>query len=184
MAAAIVACALVVGGFGAGRAFSLACAGDLQVYDELERMLGRLRPAPPPGPAGEEPLAAEVDQAEEMSFDAVRGVLRSAIEALLRLKQNDEIAYRAHSGLADLLDFAACSTGALRVQWLKAALHAPEERAAEHVAAALRRTAEAGGGDTASLADEVDALAERESWSSGIRRVAAALRPDGASVVD
>ena len=60
-----------------------------------------------------------------------------ALATVVWAKQTDAIAYPGHVGLAYALDTAGCSQDAVRLQWLKAGLHASRVGQPERVATAL-----------------------------------------------
>jgi hypothetical protein len=60
-----------------------------------------------------------------------------ALAAVVRVKQTDAIAYPGHIALAHALDAAGCGQDAVRIQWLKAGLHASRDGQPEQVASAL-----------------------------------------------
>ena len=60
-----------------------------------------------------------------------------ALAVLVRVKQNDAVAFPLHIVTAHALDTAGCHEDAIRLQWLKAGLHASREGQPEQVAVAL-----------------------------------------------
>jgi hypothetical protein len=74
---------------------------------------------------------------------------------------------------------ARCPREAIRLQWIKAGIHASGPEQVEQVAAALRRTLE-GEQDRFRLDALVERYVQSEFWSSGIKQVQAALRQAGA----
>jgi hypothetical protein len=60
-----------------------------------------------------------------------------ALATVVRVKQTDAIAYPGHIVLAHALDTAGCGQDAVRIQWLKAGLHASRDGQPEQVASAL-----------------------------------------------
>jgi hypothetical protein len=60
-----------------------------------------------------------------------------ALGAVVWVKQADAIAYPGHVALAYAVDAAGCSKDAVRLQWLKAGLHATRDGQPEQVATAL-----------------------------------------------
>jgi hypothetical protein len=73
----------------------------------------------------------------------VAGLVGAAtIGGILWVKQSDVVAYPAHIVAAHVLDVAGCGTDAVRIQWLKAGLHASGAGWPERVAAGLGETAD------------------------------------------
>lgn len=120
----------------------------------------------------EQPLPVDVDRLPTF----VRTAGSTAIGILLRVKQSDAFAYPAHVAMAHGLDVAGCGEDAVRVQWLKAGLHASSDGRAERVAQALAESAR-DRDDLVHLGRIVDYWAEQQPRSIGIRRVQAAFRP-------
>ena len=85
------------------------------------------------------PAPTGPDRSEGTAVDAGRGRhgrrLRSC--RMVRVKQTDAIAYPGHIALAHALDAAGCGEDAVRIQWLKAGLHASRDGQPEQVASAL-----------------------------------------------
>jgi hypothetical protein len=101
-------------------------------------------------------------------------VAETGIGVILRIKQDDTVAYPAHILAAYVLDAAGCGEDAVRIQWLKAGLHASREGQPERIAQALgdrARTPE----DRAQLRQIVRVWTERAPRSRSLRRVLAAL---------
>jgi hypothetical protein len=101
-------------------------------------------------------------------------VVDAALGALLRLKQSDTVAYPSHIVAAHVLDAAGCGTDAVRLQWLKAGLHASRDGQPEQVAVALKESATSPD-DLAQLRDLVREWTEQQRWSAPMRRVHAAF---------
>jgi hypothetical protein len=98
----------------------------------------------------------------------------TALAALIRFKQHDAVAYPAHIVAAYTLDVAGCSTDAIRLQWLKASLHASTDGQIQQIAAALM----AGTSRPEELADRreiVRTWTRRAPESDSLRRVLAVL---------
>jgi len=127
-------------------------------------------PPEPPSPPG--PTAA--DRIREVAGNA--GDL--AIGALIQVKQHDAVAYPAHIVAAHSLDVAGCGKDAVRLQWLKAGLHASDDEQIEYVA----RSLVAGARDQHDLADlrrVVRTWTQRAPMSDSLRQVLAALDATG-----
>ncbi len=87
-------------------------------------------PIPPtPVPAG--PTAAQ------RALEVVGIAGDRVLGAVVWVKQTDAIAYPGHVALAYAVDAAGCSKDAVRLQWLKAGLHASRDGQPEQVATAL-----------------------------------------------
>jgi hypothetical protein len=167
---------LVVGAGVFARSFRLACDGKLEVWTQLAQARSELdptRPAPPPPPPAASlpqdtpPVAA----AQPPPWDrAVRAVGHQAVLLVLWVKQSDLVAYPSHAMLARGLEVARCDRDAVRLQWIKAGVHAGQPAQAEEVAQVLRRSSESDA-ELARIRATVRGWAERESWSEGIRRV-------------
>ena len=87
-------------------------------------------PAPPsPTPAGPTVRQRALEQA---------GIVGDyALDTLVQVKQHDDVAYPLHIMAAYALDTAGCHEDAIRLQWLKAGLHASRAGQPEQVAEAL-----------------------------------------------
>jgi hypothetical protein len=173
LAAAFAVLFIILIAAGARSMFSTACAGELETYLQLSQLRRELEGADRPlsaAPAG----SSDPDGETPMLVNVIRRTSSAVVASALVVKQNDHVAYRAHVGLANALEKAGCPGEAVRVQWLKAGLHAMDDGAAWHVAMELRRSA-VSSRDEASLATSIDALTTREPWSAGIRRVSVAL---------
>jgi hypothetical protein len=130
-----------------------------------------LPPTPTPRPpTPTPPPPTTLDRAREAAGIAVA----AGISGLLRVKQSDEVAYPAHIVAAYVLDTAGCGTDAVRIQWLKAGLHASGDGWPERVATGLRDTA-TGPDDREELRQIVRVWIERLPENTPIRRVQAAL---------
>ena len=73
----------------------------------------------------------------QRGLDVVGIVGDAALGAVVWVKQSDPIAYPGHIVLAYTIDAAGCGKDAVRLQWLKAGLHASREGQPEQVAEAL-----------------------------------------------
>lgn len=119
-------------------------------------------PTPPPEPT---PPAAYIWLREVVGKIAV-----GAITGFVQLKQSDVVAYPAHIAAAYVLDGAGCGEDAVRIQWLKAGLHASRAGQPEQIARSLdARTTDAD--DRAQLWGIVQVWTERQPWSLPMRRV-------------
>ena len=98
------------------------------------------------------------------------------ISEVLRLKRNDAIVYPAHAWLARGVDAANCKVDAVRLQWLKAGIHAYGPDQVDEVARALDGTVR-NDADRAVVQAAVRTTAERESWSQGMVAVRDKLAP-------
>jgi hypothetical protein len=90
------------------------------------------------------------------------------------VKEADVVAYPGHIVGAYALDAAGCGTDAVRLQWLKAGLHASGGGQPDYVADALIATANSPD-DLAQLRDLVHAWTEQQSWNRIMPRVQAAF---------
>ena len=129
----------------------------------------------PPAPAAvgaDQPLPVDVQRLPPI----VRTAGGSAIGVLLRVKQHDAFAYPAHVAMAHGLDVAGCGEDAVRIQWLKAGLHAATDGQADRVARALAGSAQ-NRDDLVQMRRIVDYWADRVPQSVGIRRVQTAFDP-------
>jgi hypothetical protein len=97
-----------------------------------------------------------------------------ALAALVRVKQNDAVAYPLHIVAAHTLDVAGCHEDAIRLQWLKAGLHASRDGQPEQVAVALVARANKPD-ELADLRRVVRTWTERAHDNDPLRRVLAAL---------
>jgi hypothetical protein len=122
----------------------------------------------PPTPTPPPPTALDYGR------EAVGIAGAAAISGLLWVKQSDEVAYPAHIVAAHVLGTAGCGTDAVRIQWLKAGLHASGAGWPERVATGLRETA-SGPDDREELRQIVQLWIERLPRNSPMRRVQAAL---------
>ena len=126
------------------------------------------RPTPVPPPAPPPPTVAQrLSEAVGVAGDA-------AFVVLIQIKQSDLVAYPAHIVAAHTLDAAGCGKDAVRLQWLKAGLHASTDPQIQRIAASLVASAH----DPVDLADlrlVVRNWSERAPESVALRRVLAAL---------
>lgn len=97
-----------------------------------------------------------------------------ALAALVRFKQNDAVAFPLHIVTAHTLDTAGCREDAIRLQWLKAGLHASRQGQPEQVAVALVARANKPD-ELADLRRVVRTWTERAHDNEPLRRVLAAL---------
>jgi hypothetical protein len=180
------------------RAFNRACDGSLEGLRYLSNVRAQLASAtaPPPTPAPTPPPPTPVPAAAQpqpptptptsrppeppppsvmQRFRETVGAAGDAVlVALIQVKQHDAVAYPAHVVAAHLLDVAGCGKDAVRLQWLKAGLHASEDRQIQYIASSLR--ADAGDpDDLADLRQVVRTWTERAPASVSLRRVLAAL---------
>jgi hypothetical protein len=88
------------------------------------------------------------------------------------------VAYPAHIAAAHLLETAGCGQDAVRIQWLKAGLHAAGDGQPEQIADALEARA-ASPDDLAELRRIVRTWTERAPRSVSLRRVLTALETRG-----
>ncbi len=87
------------------------------------------------------------------------------------------VAYPAHIVAANVLDAAGCSKDAIRLQWLKAGLHASRDGQPETIATALKASAN-NPDDLAELRQIVRTWSERAWNNVGLGRVRDALDQD------
>jgi hypothetical protein len=177
------------------QAFNRACDGSLEGLRYLARVRSQLAAAtaPPPTPPPPAPVSAPGQppvppvqaaptpappSAVQQVYGRVLGVVGvtgdAALRTVVRVKQDDRIAYPAHTVAAHTLNVAGCGKDAVRIQWLKAGLHASQDGQPERIARAL----EASSSDPADLADlrqVVRTWTERASQSVSLRQVLHAL---------
>jgi hypothetical protein len=122
----------------------------------------------PPTPTPPPPTA--LDHAREAA--GIAGA--TAISGVLWVKQSDEVAYPAHIVAAHVLGVAGCGPDAVRIQWLKAGLHASRDGWPERVASGLSDTA-TGPDDREEIRQILRAWIERLPRNSPMRRVQAAF---------
>ncbi|MGE3268677.1 MAG: hypothetical protein AB7P40_08020 [Chloroflexota bacterium] len=123
-------------------------------------------PIPTPTPAGPTLGQRAVEQAGIAGDYALAG--------LVRLKQNDAVAYPLHIAAAYTLDTAGCREDAIRLQWLKAGLHASRAGQPEQVAEALAARADQPE-ELEELREIVRTWTQRASDNVPLRRVLEAL---------
>jgi hypothetical protein len=92
------------------------------------------------------------------------------ITGFTQVKESDAVAYPAHVAAAYVLDGAGCGEDAVRIQWLKAGLHASRAGQPEQIARTLPARA-TDADDRAQLRGIVQVWTERQSWSIPMRRV-------------
>jgi hypothetical protein len=201
-ALAVVLSILIPTGFVTAAAFGRACDGSLEGLRYLANVRAQVAaataptPAPPPTsaptPTRPAPVAAQPPATPALptptetppppaepsvvqrSREASGRVIDGALATLIRIKQDDRVAYPAHLAAARVLGVAGCSADAVRLQWLKGGLHASGAGQPEYIAAALRAEAR----DPADLADLrriVRTWTERASDNVSLYRVLAAL---------
>jgi hypothetical protein len=179
------------------RAFNRACDGSLEGLRYLANVRTQiavataLPPAPPQAaPAQAQTQAQTQAQAQappvqsppvpappsvaQRALEVVGMAGDAAIVALVRIKQDDAVAYPAHIVAAHALNVAGCGKDAVRLQWLKAGLHASRDGQPERIAAALEASA-TDPDDLAELRRIVRTWTERARQSVSLRRVLAAL---------
>jgi hypothetical protein len=174
------------------KVFNRACDGSLEGFRTLWNVRTQIvevtalpptpRPVPPtptpssgaaptvqPTPIPPTPTPAPPTIAQEAL--ALAGQAGDAtISGILFIKQSDVLAYPAHIVAAHVLESAGCSQDAVRIQWLKAGLHASGAGQPEQVAAALEsRTASPD--DLAELRRFVRTWTERAPRSVSLRQV-------------
>ncbi len=132
-----------------------------------------IQPTPiPPTPTPVPPTVAQE------ALAAAGQVGDAAIGGLLFVKQSDAVAYPAHIVAAHTLEMAGCRQDAVRLQWLKAGLHAAGDGQPEQVAAALESRATSPD-DLAELRRIVKTWTERAPRSVSLRQVLTALESRG-----
>lgn len=193
---AVVVLTLMPAGAVGVHAFHRACDGSLEGLRYLANVRAQLAsatappPAPPPPTPTQAPSQAPVAAAQPTPQPAppmppaptVMQRLREAvgvagdvaIVGIMRVKQHDAVAYPAHIVAAHTLDVAGCGKDAVRLQWLKAGLHASSDGQVERVASALVASA-SGPDDLTDLRRIVRTWTERAPQSASLRRVLAAI---------
>jgi hypothetical protein len=107
-------------------------------------------------------------------LNVVGAVGDAAIVSVARIKQNDAVAYPAHIVAAHWLSTAGCSKGAIRLQWLKAGLHASGPGQPEWIASTLKAGAR-DADDLNDLREVVRNWSDRAHDNVWLRRVRIAL---------
>ena len=189
---AVTVVTLALGGLVGVRAFNRACDGSLEGLRYLTNVRAQLASAttpPPTPPPASTPAAARAPDAQpaptpaptpppptlaQRASEAAGRAGDAALVALIRVKQHDAVAYPAHIAAAHTLDVAGCGKDAVRLQWLKAGLHASSESQIERIASALVADA-SDADDLADLRHVVRTWTERAPLSDSLRRVLAAL---------
>lgn len=197
---AVVACALLLNSVVGVRAFNRACDGSLEGLRYLAGVRAQLAsatappPSPPPSPPRPPPTpipsqarvspmppaptpippAPPPPMLWERLREAAGVAGDAALVAVIQVKQHDAVAYPEHVVAARTLDVAGCGRDAVRLQWLKASLHASSDDQIEHIASALVEHA-SGPHDLADLRRVVRTWTERAPESVSLRRVLAAL---------
>ena len=186
---------VVFGGVVGVRAFDRACDGSLEGLRYLTNARAQLASATAPPPATSQPTptpavsqgqppAAQLTPAPApppptptiaQRFRELSGrVGDTALVALIQVKQHDAVAYPAHIVAAHTLDLAGCRKDAVRLQWLKASLHASTDGQIHQVAAALVSDV-SHPDELADLRQVVRTWTERAPESDALRRVLAVL---------
>jgi hypothetical protein len=129
-----------------------------------------LPPPPPPSP----PPPSFLRTAAQPLYDVVGVAGDVAIVAIARVKQNDAIAYPAHIAAAHLLGASGCSKDAVRLQWLKAGIHASGDGQPEWIASTLKARA-TDADDLNDLRQVVRTWSDRAHDNVWLRRVRIAL---------
>jgi hypothetical protein len=176
-ALAIMVVLVLLGGVIGMKAFTLACDGSLEgsrYLRSVRRQVAATAPPPAPRPTAiPKPIPAlpsVVDRARETA-----GIVGdAAIGGILRVKQADPVAYPAHIAAGYALDVAGCGEDAVRIQWLKAGLHASRDGQPEYIARVLAARA-TDVNDWAQLRDIVRKWSVRAPRSRSLRRVRDAI---------
>ena len=176
------------------RAFDRACDGSLEGLRYLTNARAQLasatslppmsQPTPtpaaiqgqasPPQPTLVPPPPPPTPTVAQRLRELAGRVGDTALVALIRVKQNDAVAYPAHLVAAHALDAAGCGKDAVRLQWLKASLHASTDSQVDGIAAALIADT-AHPDELADLRRVVKTWTERAPESDSLRRVLAVL---------
>jgi hypothetical protein len=141
------------------RGFNRACDGSLEGLRYLTTARPQLASATAPPPATPQPTPTQAPgptlsttapptpvpapstppppTVVQRFRDVVGMAGDAAIVALIEVKQNDLVAYPAHILAAYMLDLAGCGQDAVRLQWLKASLHAATDDQTRYIATAL-----------------------------------------------
>jgi hypothetical protein len=122
----------------------------------------------PPTPTPPPPTALD------HGLEAAGLVGAAVIGGILWVKQSDVVAYPAHVTAAHVLDVAGCGTDAVRIQWLKAGLHASGDGWPERVATGLGETA-SGPDDREEIRQIVRIWIDRLPRNTPMRQVQAAF---------
>lgn len=122
----------------------------------------------PPTPTPPPPTAFD------HAYEAVGIAGAATISGILWVKQSDVVAYPAHVMAAHALDVAGCGTDAVRIQWLKAGLHASGDGWPERVAVGLAETA-SGPEDREEIRQIVRIWMDRLPRNTPMRQVQAAF---------
>ena len=120
-------------------------------------------PPPPPPPTMFQHAWAEVGTAGD-----------AALVTLIQVKQSDIVSYPAHIAAAHTLGLAGCGKDAIRLQWLKAGLHASGDAQVQRIASALAATT-SDPDELSELRGIVRTWTERAPRSVSLRRVLTAL---------
>lgn len=169
----LAAAALALGTAGS-KAVTMACEGTLDTFPPLAVARRDLDPAGAASAGAVLDGTSQPQAAAESALRALRGAAHAIVSGLLELKRNDALVYPSHALLARGITVAGCSSEAVRLQWMKAGIHADNDARVEEVVQALRRTAPSEA-ERRALGESVRRFAEDESWSAPIGRVSAAL---------
>jgi hypothetical protein len=132
-------------------------------------------PTPVPPPPTPVPPPPSVFQTVGQRFLDLVGVAGDTVlVAMIRVKQNDAVAYPSHIVAAQLLSSAGCGKDAVRLQWLKAGLHASRDGQPERIATVLKSSA-SDPDDLTDLRQIVRTWSDRASDNAWLRRVRIAL---------
>jgi hypothetical protein len=176
----LVVAGLVLGSGAFGAGFAAACNGSLDTFPTIAAAQRDLNPnAAPAGSA--QPSGTSAEPAGPLTWlKAIpRAVGYTLLTELLRFKRNDAIVYPAHVWLARGVTSANCKVDAVRLQWLKAGIHASEPEQVDEVALGLEATIHSEA-DRALVKAAVRSTAERESWSLGAVSLRARVAPEAA----
>lgn len=168
---------LLFGCGAAGVGFVAACNGSLDTFPTLAGAQHDLNPSGAAA-ATAQPTGSGVGPASVAAWlkELPRSVGYVAITELLRFKRNDAVVYPAHVWLARGLGAANCQVDAVRLQWLKAGIHASGPEQVDAVARALDGTVQSDA-DRRVVEEAVRSTAERESWSAGAASLRRKLAP-------
>jgi len=158
--------ALAIGILPLASGYRLACQGELNAFSALSGAEQRLNDPHPAASAPHTQLILPLDAHFEGAIDSAGA---RALQTVLEVKQADVVAFPAHMLLASALQAGGCDRAAVRVQWIKAALHASRPENAERAAQALASLTTPG--EQAAVATEIGRAAAENPWSDGIRSV-------------
>jgi hypothetical protein len=124
-----------------GRAYQALCSEPIDTYTALAAARDAARAEA--ARAEEETLASASAGPSPNPAGALLARTRAALlEALLRVKQSDPVAFTSHTLAGFALEVGRCPVRSSADQWRKAAAHAASERSAALAAAGLARTAD------------------------------------------